>query len=320
VLSVVLSRVPEGAPVPEDFDVVETSRPALAEGEVRIAVRSLSLDPYIRAVRHGEVPPGRAIGEVVESRCPEVETGQHVLAETGWRSSAVVAGPSVTPVSVPPGVPPSAALGALGMPGLTAYVAHVRHLRPRLGATVVVGSATGGVGSVAGQLARVAGAHVVGIVGSSEKASLATGRLGYAAAVRRGRGLAAELDRTCPDGIDAYLHLGDQATLDVVMERLAIGARVSLTGLMDQYNGAAPTRLRAGAVLAARAEVHGLVVYDHADLAGEHVQQVGALIASGELVAVEDRYAGLDLAPLAFARMMSGRNVGKVVVDVGHSP
>jgi NADPH-dependent curcumin reductase CurA len=317
VLSVVLSRVPDGAPTPEDFDLVESPCPVLAEGEVRVAVRSLSMDPYVRAaLRLGAVPPGRSVGEVVESSCPEVEAGQLVLADTGWRSSAVVTGASVTPVSVPPGVPPSAALGALGMPGLTAYVAHVRHLRPRFGATVVIGSATGAVGSVAGQLARVSGARVVGIVGSAEKASLATGRLGYDVAVRRGRGLADELDRACPDGIDAYLHLGDQATLDVVMERLAVGARVSLCGLMDQYNGAAPTRMRAGAVLAARAEVHGLVVYDHADLATEHAQQVGALIESGELVVIEDRYAGLDLAPTAFARMMSGRNVGKVVVDV----
>jgi NADPH-dependent curcumin reductase CurA len=315
---VVLARVPNGAPTPEDFEIVEAPYPPLTEGEVRIAVRSLSLDPYQRYSLGGlgDVPPGRSVGEVVESCCPEVETGQHVLAETGWRSSAVVPGSSVTPVSVPPGVPLSAALGALGMPGLTAYVAHVRHLRPRFGATVVVGSATGGVGAVAGQLARASGARVVGIVGSDEKATLATGRLGYAAAVRRGRGLADELRAACPDGIDAYLHLGDQATLDVVMEQLAVGARVSLVGLMDQYNGAAPTRMRAGAVLAARAEVHGLVVYDHADLAPEHVQQVGTLMASGELVAPEDRYAGLDLAPLAFARMMSGRNVGKVVVDV----
>ena len=317
-IAVVLARIPDGAPTPEDFDVVEATAPGVGEGEVRLAVRSLSLDPYQRGSLGGlgDVPPGRAVGEVLESRCPEVEVGQQVLAETGWRSEAVVPGSTVTPVSVPPGVPLSAAVGALGMPGLTAYAAHVRHLRPRPGATVVIGSATGGVGSVAGQLARAAGARVVGIVGSAEKASLATGQLGYTTAVRRGGGLADELRAACPDGIDAYLHLGDQATLDAVMEQLSVGARVSLCGLMDQYNGSAPTRLRAGAVMAARAEVHGMVVYDHADLATEHAEQVGALMASGELVSVEDRYAGLDLAPTAFARLMTGRNVGKVVVDV----
>ncbi len=317
--AVVLARIPQGAPTPEDFDVVEVTRSELADGQVRIAVRTLSLDPYLRGAlgSPGEVPPGRSVGEVVESCCPDVEVGQHVLAETGWRTEAVVAGAAVSPVSVPPGVPLSAALGALGMPGLTAYAVHVRHLRPRSGATVVIGSATGGVGSVAGQLARLAGARVVGIVGSAEKARLATDRLGYTAAVRRGPGLAAELARACPDGIDGYLHLGDQATLDVAMEQLAVGARVSLCGLMDQHNGSAPTRLRAGAVMAARAEVLGMVVYDHADLAPEHAERVGALLAAGELVAVEDRYLGLDLAPTAFARLMSGRNLGKVVVELG---
>ena len=325
--AVVLARVPDGVPTPEDFRVEHASRSPLADGQVRVAVRSLSLDPYQRSTlggRHlgdapvgpGDVPPGRSVGEVVESQFPGIAVGQHVLAETGWRSEAVVGGAGVTPVSVPDGVPLSAALGALGMPGLTAYAAHVRQLRPSAGETVVIGSATGGVGAVAGQLARLAGARTVGIVGSEEKAKLADGPLGYDVVVRRGPGLADELAEACPDGIHAYLHLGDQETLDVVMERLAIGARVSLCGLMDQYNGSAPTRLRAGAVMAARAEVVGMVVFDHADLSAEHVARVGELLASGELVSLEDRYAGLDQTPTAFARLMGGQNVGKVVVDL----
>ncbi|MBB3043653.1 zinc-binding dehydrogenase [Nocardioides soli] len=325
--AVVLARVPAGAPTPEDLALVELPRHRLGAGQVRVRVTTLSLDPYQRSTlggRHlgdapvglGDVLPGRSVGEVVESRDPGVAVGRRVLAETGWRAEAVVDGAAVTPVQVPPGVPASAALGALGMPGLMAYAAHVRHLRPTAGATVVIGAATGGVGSVAGQLARLAGARTVGIVGSDEKAALATGPLGYDVAVRRGPSLADELARACPDRIDGYLHLGDQDTLDVVLEQLAVGARVSLAGLMDQYNGGAPTRLRAGAVMAARAEVHGMVVYDHGDLAAEHAQRVGDLLASGALVAPEDRYAGLDRAALAFARLMGGHTVGKVVVDV----
>ncbi|WP_244932159.1 NADP-dependent oxidoreductase [Nocardioides sp. W7] len=325
--AVVLARVPDGVPTPADFRVVRLPRSPLVDGQVRIAVRSLSLDPYQRSTlggRHlgdapvgpGDVPPGRSVGEVVESRFPGLAVGQHVLAETGWRAETVVDGAAATPVSVPAGVPLSAALGALGMPGLTAYAGHVRQLRPVAGETVVIGSATGGVGAVAGQLARLAGARTVGIVGSEEKAKLADGPLGYDAVVRRGPDLADELAAACPDGIHAYLHLGDQETLDVVMERLAIGARVSLCGLMDQYNGSAPTRLRAGAVMAARAEVVGMVVFDHADLSSEHVEHVGALLASGELVTVEDHYSGIEQAPTAFARLMGGQNVGKVVVDI----
>jgi NADPH-dependent curcumin reductase len=329
--SVALARVPDGVPSPDDFVLVDLPREELADGQVRVRVVTLSLDPYQRSTlggRHlGDAPvtpgglvPGRAVGEVVESRSADVQVGDAVLAETGWRAEAVVADSDVTPVEVPPGVPLSAALGALGMPGLTAYAAHVRHLRPRAGATIVVGAATGGVGAVAGQLARLAGARTVAIVGSEEKAAIATGRLGYDVAVLRGPGLADAL----PTGIDGYLHLGDQATLDVVMERLAVGARVSLCGLMDQYNGAAPTRLRAGAVMAARAEVFGMVVYDHHDLTPEYRARVGALLASGELVTVEDRHRGLSEAPAAFARLMGGANVGKVLVDledpISHSP
>lgn len=325
--SIVLARVPDGVPESEDLALVELPPAALEDGQVRVRVTSLSLDPYQRStlggrhlgdapVRPGDVLPGRSVGEVVESRCAEVEVGRTVLAETGWRAEAVVDGAAVQAVDVPPGVPLSAALGALGMPGLTAYAAHVRHLRPRAGASVVIGAGTGGVGAVAGQLARLSGARTVAVVGSSEKAELATERLGYAAAVLRGPELTEALAAACPDGVDGYLHLGDQATLDVVMEQLAVGARVSLCGLMDQYNGGSPTRLRAGAVMAARAEVHGMVVYDHHDLAAEHARRVGELVASGDLVAIEDRYAGLAAAPTAFARLMSGRNVGKVVVDL----
>ncbi|MCD4524361.1 NADP-dependent oxidoreductase [Nocardioides sp. cx-173] len=328
VSAIALARVPDGVPAPADFALVQLPRSPLTEGQVRLAVRCLSLDPYQRSTlggRHfgdapvgpGDVPPGRSVGEVVESRCADVEVGRLVLAETGWRSEAVVPGADVSVVAVPPGVAVSAALGALGMPGLTAYAAHVRQLCPRAGETVVLGAATGGVGAVAGRLALRAGARVVGIVGSDDKAALATGRLGLTAAVRRGPGLDEALAQACPDGVDAYLHLGDQATLDVVMERLALGARVSLCGLMDQYNGGAPTRLRAGAVMTARAQVRGMVVYDHADLAAEHAEHVGALLTSGDLVALEDRYVGLAEAPVAFSRLMSGRNVGKVVVDLG---
>ena len=325
--SVALARVPDGAPVPDDFALVDLPREELGDGQVRVRVATLSLDPYQRSTlggRHlGDAPVvpgglvrGRAVGEVVESRFPDVPVGSTVLAETGWRGEAVVPGTTVTPVAVPPGVPLSAALGALGMPGLTAYAAHVRQLRPRAGATILVGAATGGVGAVAGQLAWLAGARTVGIVGSAEKAAIATEMLGYDAAVLRGPGLDAALADACPDGVDGYLHLGDQATLDVAMERLAVGARVSLCGLMDQYNGAAPTRMRAGAVMASRAAVYGMVVYDHHDLRSEHAERVGALLASGELVTVDDRCRGLAEAPAAFARLMSGANVGKVLVDL----
>jgi NADPH-dependent curcumin reductase CurA len=124
------------------------------------------------------------------------------------------------------------------------------------------------------------------------------------------------LRAACSDRVDAYLHMGDQQTLDGVVEHLATGARVSLCGLIDQSNGAPPSRIRAGALMAARAVTHGMVVYDHADLAAEHVSRVGALLAEGRIVLVEDTYEGLEAAGEAFAALMSGRNRGKVVVNL----
>ncbi|WP_166140182.1 MDR family NADP-dependent oxidoreductase [Nocardioides ochotonae] len=326
--AVTLARVPDGTPSAEDFAVTTLDVPTMAAGQVTLAVDVLSLDPYIRSTlggRHlgdapvgpGDVVPGRSLATVTASADDSVPVGTLVLAETGWREIAVLPAAAVTPVPRRAGVPASAALGALGMPGLTAYAAHVRHLKPRVGDTVVISSATGGVGAVAGQLATVAGARAVAIVGTEDKAAIAVDQLGYAAAVIRGRdGWVEELRKACPDGIDAYLHMGDQATLDVVMEQLAVGARVSLCGLMDQYNGGAPTTVRAGAVMTARAEVQGMVVYDHHDLVAEQAARLGALIADGRVLLLEDRYVGLDQAPEAFARLMSGRNQGKVVVQV----
>lgn len=328
--AVVLARIPVGVPVEADFATVRRAPEALREGQLRVAVLDLSLDPYIRSTLGGthlgdrmtgvgDVIGGRSVGRVVESNSPDFAPGDLVLAETGWVSQAVVDAASATPVVVPDGVPASAALGALGMPGLTAYAAHVRHIAPRPGETVLVASATGGVGAVAGRLAAAAGARAVAVVGSEEKARVAVEELGYDAAVLRGPGLAEALLETCPERIHGYLHMGDQETMDVVMEQLAVGARVSLIGVLDQSNGAPPTRIRAGAVMAARATLHGMVVYDHYDLAADHLREVGAMLTEGSLTLFEDRTVGLEHAGAAFSRMMAGRNVGKVVVQVAAS-
>ena len=327
VRAVALARIPEGVPTPEDFRTVQLPRTELADGQLRVAVLDLSLDPYLRSTlggRHlgdrmtqvGDVIGGRSVAQVVESRSGTHTAGDLVLVETGWRSEAVVDASAASTVAVPDGVPTSAALGVLGMPGLTAYAAHVRHTDPQPGETVVVSSATGGVGALAGQLARLAGARTVAIVGSDQKGRLAVDELGYDTYVLRGENLADDLREACPEKVDVYLHMGDQETLDVVMEQLAIGARVSLIGIMDQSNGAPPTRVRAGAVMAARAALHGMVVYDHTDLAAEHVERVGALLSDGTVSAFEDRTVGLERAGEAFSRMMAGLNVGKAVVEV----
>ncbi|MFX0592518.1 MDR family NADP-dependent oxidoreductase [Melissospora conviva] len=325
---VVLAAVPQGVPGPEIFTVATEEVGDPGPGEALVQVSDLSLDPYLRTTlvgRHlddpvvpiGGVIPGRAVGQVVASADPSLPAGSWVLGETGWREYALLPTTQLRPIAVPDGVPRSAALGALGMPGLTAYAAVQRHLRPVAGDTVVVGSATGGVGSVAGPLAKLAGARTVALVGDDAKAKTAVQTLGYdAAVVRTAPDWIEQLAAACPDRINGYLHMGDAQTLEVVMESLAVGARVSLCGLMDQTNGGPRTMLRAGAVMAARAVVHGMVVYDHFDLAAEQVEHVAGLLRTGQLHLHEDRYQGLASAPEAFARLMSGRNHGKVVVQV----
>lgn len=324
---VVVASTPTGAPRASDFAMSEEPVAAPGDGEVLVRVDVLSLDPYLRSllgpghlgdapVGPGQVMPGRAIGTVIETRSNDIGVGTQVLAETGWREYATLASTAVTPIAVPDGVPVSAALGALGMPGLTAYAAHVRHLAPQRGETVVVSAATGGVGSLAGQLAGLAGARTVAIVGTHDKVELARS-LGYdEVVVRTDPDWIEDLHAACPDRIHAYLHMGDQPTLDGVVEHLAVGARVSLCGVIDQSNGAPPTRVRVGALMAARAVTYGMVVYDHADLSAEHTSRVGALLASGQVRVVEDAWFGLAQAPQAFAALMSGRNRGKVVVEV----
>ena len=326
--AVVLQRRPQGSPRPDDFALVQQPLPRPHRGAVVVGVADLSLDPYLRSVLGGghlaqaalaldsAVVPGTAVAVVLESEHPSFTPGDWVVGDIGWREHGVVAGDALRPVPVIDGLPRSAVLGAAGMPGLTAYAALERHLRPQPGETVAISSATGGVGATAGQLARARGARTVAIVGSAEKAADALG-LGYeAAVVRTAPDWATDLARACPDGIDGYLHMGDQQTLDCVLDRLSVGARISLCGLMDQYNDGPRTVLDAGRVMSARASVHGMVVYDHQDLAAVHRQVVAGLVATNRLRLHEHRTIGLASAPAAFCELMSGANRGKAVVEV----
>lgn len=325
---VLLTRYPVGEPDLDCFEVVEADVPTPGADELLVRVGDLSLDPFLRTAitgnhigstgtKLGSVMPGKSVAQVVTSQSPEHPAGSWVFVETGWREWAVVSAASATQVEVPSGVSRSAVLGPLGMPGLTAYAAILRHLRPTVGDTVVISSATGGVGSVAGQLAKLSGARTIAIVGDDQKAALARDTFGYdEAVIRTSSSWREDLAAAAPDGVDAYLHMGDADVLDGVIRKLAVGARVSLCGLMDQYNDGPPTTMPVGPVIGARATLHGMVVYDHTDLIPEQLRRISALLVSGALRVHEDRFEGLAQAPEAFVRMMSGRNRGKVVVEV----
>ncbi len=329
---IVLARPFEGAPKPEDFALADDAIVAPGDGEVSARVIALSLDPYLRgaiAGRHmGEtaVPvggqiPGRALAQVTESRAEGLAPGDLVVGETGWRTHATAPADSLRKVDARVR-PATAHLGALGMPGLTAWAGVAKLLDVKAGETFVVSAATGGVGSVAGQIAAMRGGRAVGIAGGPEKCRIAVERFGFADCVDyRAADFPARLKAACPNGIHAYFDNAGGDVLQQALLQLAIGGRVVLCGLMAQYNGdAPPAAINAGLLIGKRATVKGLVVYDFYGEQEAFAATAARWLAAGTLKILEDRVRGLEAAPEAFARLMRGGNVGKALVMVGEEP
>lgn len=326
---VLLAKRGSGLPTEDWFALEDGERPEPTAGQVLLHVIDLSLDPYLRSLiagRHvGEEPlavggliPGRALARVVQSRDSSIGDGALVVAETGWQEWAVTDAAALEPVAFDTAlVPPSAALGILGMPGLAAYAGVTELLQPQAGDVVVVSAPLGPVGSVAGQLARIEGCRTIGISSSPTKCRIAVERLGFDACVDRTQlDWGERLREYCPDGIDQYFDNAGGQVLDVVVEQLSRGGRVALCGLMEQYNDGPITRIRAGALMSARATVCGLIVYDYMHLLGEMRRRLSGFLGDGRLRLLEDRVQGLHSAPAAFCRLMRGQNVGKALVRV----
>ncbi len=321
--AVVLKRFPDGIPCSDDFAVV--AAPAATGGDgVRVRVRFLSLDPYLRSVmsgRHvghsmapGDIVPGGGVGEVVESTSLDFAPGDWVQGEFGWREDAIIPVGQVR--KLPSGVAPSTALGVLGMPGLTAYAGVNDILQPGAGQTIVVSAPLGPVGSTVGQLAKRAGARVVGIAGGARKCELALSVLGFDDCIDyRSEDFVAALHRACPNRIDAYFDNVGGRVLEAALGHLNLHARVALCGLIDQYNKAErPPGPNLGPVIAARATLTGLVVYDHFHRLPAMLDELVPLVKAGELKYLEDIAQGIESTPAAFARLMRGENIGKALV------
>jgi len=321
--------VPKGLPVPGDFgqDTVEAPEPA--EGQFLARTLWLSLDPYLRnvmkghalygvALRPGDPMHGESVAEVVESRHPDFAAGEFVLQKTGWQEYALSNGEGVRKID-PSLAPLSAALGVLGMPGLTGYAGLVDLGAPRPGQTVLVSAATGPVGSTVGQVARLTGARAVGIAGSDPKCRYAVEELGFEACINYKTGdLRASIKQACPDGVDVYFDNAGGEVLAAALANLAMHARVILCGMIETYNRDTPPAGGPflGPVVAARATVKGLVVYDHLHRMAEMQRVIGRWIGDGRFKYREDVTDGLDGAPEAFCRLMRGENFGKALVRV----
>ena len=331
--AVLLRRRPEGEPRPDDFEIVHRPCPDPGDGQVRLQVLWLSLDPYMRGrmsaarsyaapVAIGDVMTGQAVAMVESSRHPDWAPGTLALASSGWCTAALSDGTGLVRLDPAPR-PVTAALGVLGMPGLTAYAGLAEIGRPKAGETVAVAAATGPVGSAVGQIARKRGCRAVGIAGGVEKCRLLVEHFGFDAAVdHRAPDFPARLKAACPAGIDVYFENVGGAVWDAVLPLLNDFSRVPVCGLVSQYNATAlpegPNRVPEvmRAVLSRRVEIRGFIVWDFAHRAEEFRREVGAWVADGTMRTLEHRVDGLERAPAALVDLLAGRNTGKVVVKV----
>jgi NADPH-dependent curcumin reductase CurA len=319
---------PEGAPSAENFEVVETPIPRPGQGQMLRRTVWLSVDPYMRGrmstaksyvspAKLGEPMVGQTVSQVVESNDPQFGPGDFVLAYDGWQTHAVGDAKGLRKLD-PSQAPLSWSLGVLGMPGLTAYVAVVDIGQPKAGETVVVSAAAGAVGSIAGQIAKLRGARVVGIAGSDEKCSFVTGDLGFDVCINYKRDeFRDELHAAVPDGIDVYIDNVGGAILDAVLRRINVHARIPIVGLISQYNDTRPAPgPNLQPVLTNRATLRGMIVRDHWDRTPDFLRDMSQWLREGKVRYREDIVEGLPNAPRAFFGLFEGENIGKRVVRV----
>jgi hypothetical protein len=324
-----LLRRPVGMPGLADFTLVEVALPELQEGEVRVTNQWLSVDPYMRgrmSDAKSYVPPfalngpldGGAIGTVQASRHPDFAVGDRVSSMLGWRDSFVARADQLTRLP-DTRLPPQRFLGALGMPGMTAWVGLNRIAKLQAGETVLVSAASGAVGSMVVQLAKRAGARVIGSTGSADKvAYLKTLGADEVINYREIQDIDAELARLAPEGIHVYFENVGGAMLDAALNNMAVHGRIVMCGLIEQYNskGEASGPRNLSQVIRKRLTMQGLIVFEHWQHYGEFLAEVTPAFDAGALQAEETVYQGLASMPQAFIGLFEGRNTGKMLVKL----
>ncbi|ANB77512.1 NADP-dependent oxidoreductase [Paraburkholderia phytofirmans OLGA172] len=319
----------------ENFRVETTPLPVPGAGQVLLRVDTLSLDPYMRGRMNdarsyakpagiGEPMPGESVATVLESHSAEFVPGDVVLAQTGWRSHVAMDAAGLKKLDVD-GIEASAYLGVLGMPGFTAWSGLEVIGKPKAGETLVVGAATGPVGSLVGQLAKLAGLRAVGIAGGPKKCAYLIDVLGFDAAIdHRSPNFAQELEAACPNGIDVYFENIGGAVWNAVLPLLNQYARVPVCGLMVQQSGTLQHDTSADylaatmrAVLTRSLQIRGYINYEFTEqYFDSFLREVGTFLREGKIKHLEDVTVGLENAPQALLNMIDGRNFGKVLVQV----
>jgi NADPH-dependent curcumin reductase CurA len=325
---VLLASRPQGRVVPENFRIVEAELAAPAEGEVLVRNEWLSLDPYMRgrmndvksyapSVAIGGLMVGQTAGEVVESRDPQFRPGAKVLTQLGWQLYGVARGKDLTAIDTVR-APASYYLGLLGMPGFTAWFGVNEVGEPKPGETFVVSAASGAVGSVAGQLAKLAGCRVVGIAGGRDKCDYVTRELGFDACVdHRSPTFEADLGAACPKGIDVDFENAGGPILDAALAFMNPFSRIIVCGFVAETSAAGPYgQKRMRSILVNRIRMQGILVFDWKDRYGEALEGLSRLVAAGKLRYRESIVEGLENAPAGLIALLAGGNLGKQLVKL----
>ena len=324
---ILLDHRPTGKVSPANFRIVETPVPAPGPGQVLVRHTFLSLDPYMRGrlsdaksyakpQEVGAVMQGEAVGVVEASNNASFKPGETVLGRGGWQRYAVSDGRDLRVVDAK-AIPIQAYLGPLGMPGFTAWYGLNKIIAPKAGETVVVSAATGAVGSVVGQLAKIAGARAVGIAGGKEKCAYAARELGYDACVdHKSPRFAEDLKDALPGGVDGLFENVGGEPFQQAMRRLNNFARVAICGLIASYEGA-PTALPDMRIfLVKRIKVEGFIQSDHLDLRPQAINELAGLAIAKKLIWRETIRDGLENAPQALIDLLHGENFGKMLIRV----
>jgi len=318
---IVLASRPQGWVTDENFQLQKTPLPTPGEGEVLVKNLWLSLDPYMRGrmsdaksyvkgVDLGEVMVGQTVGEVVESKNNNFKAGDHVLTQLGWQLYGATKEAFKVDASR---VPLSYYLGVLGMPGMTAYFGLKEIGQPKAGETVVVSAASGAVGSVVGQLAKIWGCRAVGIAGGQEKCDYVKNELGFDECFDYKAGKLREELRA----IDVYFDNVGGEILDIALARMNLFGRIVVCGSISDYNATEPYRVKNWrAILVNRLKVQGMIVFDWKDRYGEALKALAGYFAAGKLKTRESVVEGLANAPQGLIALLKGGNFGKQLVKL----
>jgi hypothetical protein len=324
---IVLASRPAGWVTEDNFRLETVELPPLSDGQVLVRNEWLSLDPYMRGRMNegrsyaasqplNETMIGGTAGEVVESRNPKFAAGDKVVGYLGWQEYGLSDGSGLTKVDTSR-IPLSAYLGAVGMPGVTAWYGLNRIIEPKAGETVVVSAASGAVGGVVGQLAKIAGCRAVGIAGGPEKCRYVVDELHFDACVDyKNEDVARALKAACPDGIDGYFENVGGAIMDAVLPRMNAFGRIALCGLIAGYNGQPIPIGNPTWFLVSRLKLQGFIISEHMDVWPQALKELGAHVATGRVRYRETIAHGLENAPAAFIGMLQGRNFGKQLVKL----